>query len=265
MPVLLELLERFEPISLEEMDGVKLLDRIDTKYVFGDALLPALYEAMVPEYRVLSVNGRRSTQYRTLYYDTPTIRHFKDHHQGLVLRSKVRYREYVGSGLRYLEVKQKTGKGRTNKVRMRVDEIPMEMPPEHLRFVREASKVKEPHLAQIWNSFRRTTFVHKQRPERLTVDTGLTFERNGHTANLGNACVVELKQEHDAEGSPFDELMKKLGQRPTGMSKYCVGMWKLVPEMKYGAFLEAFHEMARLRPSSVPIGSVVPAAVKGPA
>jgi hypothetical protein len=255
MPIVAEFLERFAPISLKEMDSVQLLDRIDTKYVFGEALLPALYDAMRDEYRVLVVNGRRGADYRTLYYDTPGIRHFKDHHQGLTLRSKVRYREYVGSDLYFLEVKQKTGRGRTNKVRMRVSGIPLEMPEEHLDFVRDACKVKEPHYAQLWNSFRRTTFVHRDRPERLTVDTGLRFERNGQVAYMGPACVVELKQEHDAVDSPFDLLMRGLGQQPTSMSKYCVGMWKLVPEMKFDAFLDAFHELARLQPAAMAISS----------
>jgi hypothetical protein len=255
MPILHEFLERFGTISLEEMDSVRLLDRIDTKYVFGEALLPSLYEAMVPEYRVLAVNGRRGTDYRTLYYDTAGLRHFRDHHEGLTLRSKVRYREYVGADLYYLEVKQKTGKGRTNKVRMRVEGIPLEMPEAHQAFVREITKVKEEHFAQLWNSFRRTTFVHMHRPERLTIDTGLRFERHGHVASMGPACVVELKQEHDAKHSPFDGLMEGLGQRPTSMSKYCVGMWKLVPEMKFDEFLNAFHAMARLQPAAMAIST----------
>ena len=255
MPIAAEHLQRFDTITLKEMDGVKLLDRIDTKYVFGEALLPALYEVMQKEYRVLEVNGRRGTDYRTLYYDTPNIRHFKDHHQGLMLRSKVRYREYVGSDLYYLEVKQKTGRGRTNKVRMPVSGIPLDMPEKHLDFVRQVCKVKEPHIAQLWNSFKRTTFVHRTRPERLTVDTGLRFERNGQMAVMGAACVVELKQEHDATDSPFDRLMRGFGQHPTSMSKYCVGMWKLVPEMKFDAFLDAFHELARLQPAAMAISS----------
>ena len=108
-----ERLKPFAPIGLQEMDGVRLLDRIDTKYVFGDALLPALLELMQKDYRVLEVNGQRGTLYRTLYYDTADYRHFNDHQGDLHLRSKVRYREYVGSDLYFLEVKRKTGRGRT--------------------------------------------------------------------------------------------------------------------------------------------------------
>lgn len=243
-------LHEFDPISLVEMDGVKLLDRVDTKYVFGEALLPALFDAMRAEYRVLETTTGRGTDYRTLYYDTQELRYYNDHHNGRTFRSKVRYREYVGSDLFFLEVKRKTGRGRTSKVRRQVDRIPLVMPPEHLAFVQEASGVREPHLAQIWNHFHRITFVHKRLPERLTIDLNLTFEREGRTAELGPACIAELKQEHGGSASPFVQLMRSMGQRPSGMSKYCVGMWKLVPGLKANLFKETLLKLGRLRPAA---------------
>ncbi len=227
------ILGSFAPITLQEMDGVKLLDRIDTKYVFGENLLPQVLEKLRPEYRVLEVDGERGSLYRTVYFDTPGYRHFNDHQIDRTLRSKVRYREYVGSGLSFLEVKRKTGRGRTSKVRRPVERIPRIMPGEHLAYVHEACDVREPHAPQLWNSFERFTFVHRTRSERLTIDRGLTFERDGTTAVLGPACIAELKRQDGDEGSPFPVLMEALGLRPTGLSKYCVGLWKLVPGMHY--------------------------------
>jgi hypothetical protein len=239
-----QILRSFTPVTLHEMDGVKLLDRIDTKYVFGEALMPALLEELRGQYKVLEVNGQRGTLYRTLYYDTEGYRHFNDHQSDLFLRSKVRYREYVGSGLCFLEVKRKTGRGRTTKVRRRVDGIPLTMPPDHLAFVQEACDAQEPQSPQLWNTFERFTFVHRSRPERLTIDRGLTFEREGAMAVLGPACIAELKQQEGDEGSPFTGLMEDLGQRPTGMSKYCVGLWKLVPGMTYQASAGIFQHLS---------------------
>ncbi len=106
-------LDRFPPITLDEMDGVKLQDRVDTKYVFGLATLPAVLDEMLPHYRLLEVDGVRGSHYRSLYFDTPGLRDYRDHHNGRTLRRKVRFREYLGSGLCYLEVKRKTGSGRT--------------------------------------------------------------------------------------------------------------------------------------------------------
>src|SRR5512135_2418123 len=111
MPILHEVIARYAPISLAEMERVELLDRMDTKYVFGSADLPALLEALLAEYRILEVDGKRGTDYRSLYFDTSDLRHYLEHHNGHSFRSKVRFREYIGSGLAYLEVKRKTGRG----------------------------------------------------------------------------------------------------------------------------------------------------------
>lgn len=251
-------LNAFLPISLAEMDGVALLDRIDTKFVFGAALMPALLDAMRDEYRVLEVNGTRGADYRTLYYDTIDLRHFRDHHKSLDVRSKVRYRQYVDSDLCFLEVKRKTSKGRTDKVRLRVAEIPDTMPPEHLSFVQKASGVIEPVVPQIWNMFHRLTFVHRVRAERVTIDSDVRFERDGRSAVFGPACIAELKQAPNDPDSPFGALMRSLGQAPTSMSKYCVGLWKLVPEMKYREFLSSFHQLAKTQPSALAISAGAP-------
>ncbi|MBK8341295.1 MAG: VTC domain-containing protein [Flavobacteriales bacterium] len=80
---------------------------------------------MIPHYRLLEVDGVRGAEYRSLYFDSPALRHYLDHHNGRTLRSKVRFREYVGSGLCFLEVKRKTGTGRTDKARRREDAIPL--------------------------------------------------------------------------------------------------------------------------------------------
>lgn len=242
-----QLLLRFAPITLEEMDRVKLQDRTDTKFVFGEAALEKVLASLVDGYRLLVVNGERGAGYRTLYFDTADLRHFHDHHNGRTFRSKVRYREYVGSDLHFLEVKRKTGRGRTIKARLRVDGIPEAMPQQHLDFVQKASGVFEPHDPKLWNTFTRLTFVHASRPERLTIDRSLRFARGGSEAGLDGLCIAELKQEHGDRSSPFLNTMRAMGHRPSGMSKYCVGMWLLEPGIKYNGFKELLLKIERLR------------------
>jgi hypothetical protein len=106
--------------------------------------------------------------------------------------------------------------------------------------------VHEPHLPQLWNHFTRYTFVHMSRPERLTADRELAFSRAGRQALLDGVCIAELKQEHGDRRSPFQEAMRSMGQRPTGMSKYCTGMWMLEPGIKYNAFKELYLKIDRL-------------------
>jgi len=240
-------LQRFDPITLAEMDGVKLQDRVDTKYVIGADRLPALLEQMLPHYRLLEVDGKRGTAYRSLYFDTPDLKHYRDHHNKRTFRSKVRFREYIGSGLAFLEVKRKTGRGRTDKARMRVEAIPEQLTGEQLLFAQEAAHDANPLVPSLWNHFTRYTFVAKDRPERLTMDVDLRFSMPDGSGELDGIVVAELKQERADRSSPFVKLVRAMGERPSGMSKYCIGMLTLRRPVKHNAFKEVLLRLNRLR------------------
>lgn len=243
----LDILSRFDPIGLAEMDGVKLQMRMDSKYVFGERELPAILEALLAEYRILEVDGRRGTDYRSLYFDTPGQKHFLDHQNGRTFRSKVRYREYVGSDLCYLEVKRKTGRGGTDKARTRVAAIPATLDADARTFVAQASGCAEEHRAVLWNAFSRLTLVHRTRPERLTIDRDLTFSDDAGTTSLGAVCIAELKEGRTGHGSPFTALMRKRGIHPSGMSKYCIGLVLMGRARKYNTFKATLLRVQRLR------------------
>lgn len=241
------IINSFEPITLAEMDSVKLQDRSDTKYVLAEAQLPKVLEAMREHYRVLEVDGVRGTAYRSLYYDTPDLKHYQDHHNKRTFRVKVRFREYIGSGLVFLEVKRKTGRGRTDKARIRVEAIPQELSAEQTAFVNKASRSDAPLEPSLWNHFTRYTFVSKTSPERLTMDLGLRYTDPNGEGDLGGIVVAELKQERADRSSHFVEIMRAMGQRPAGMSKYCVGMLTLQRPVKHNAFKEVLLRLQRLR------------------
>jgi hypothetical protein len=115
-------LEQFDPISLEEMDDVKLMNRVDTKFAFSIREFIAMLPELSEHYRVLLIEGTRTPFYESLYLDDDDFNFFKDHHRGRSNRFKVRFRKYVESNLLFLEIKEKV-KGRTNKKRIKVDHI----------------------------------------------------------------------------------------------------------------------------------------------
>ncbi len=237
----------FTPIGLEEMDRVRLQVRTDTKFAFPERLLPELLATMRSSYRLLHTDHGHGTDYRTLYYDTPGLEHYLDHHNGRTFRSKVRFREYIGSDLFYLEVKRKTGRGDTDKARTRVQAIPDGLSAEQTAFVQEAGRMAGPWRPVLWNNFSRLTFVHGERAERLTIDRALTFRWQEREADLDGLCIAELKEERGSLGSPFAHLMRLHGIRPTGMSKYCMGMVLTGQAPKYNTFKEVLLRAERLR------------------
>ena len=223
-------LSALAPITLEEMDSVKLMNRVDSKYLTDEAtLLPLLRDAGAAGYRALTTNGTKTAQYDTMYYDTPGLQMFLDHHNRRLTRQKVRTRIYVGSELAFLEIKRKNNHGRTKKKRM---QIPVG---EFKTFTsdREASAYLEsksgysagelsPSLETI---FRRITLVNPAMTERLTIDTCLCFKntRNGGEASLRNGVIIELKQDGHAPSQMKDILLSHR-IKPIRVSKYCIGV-----------------------------------------
>ena len=129
------LLQSFNPIGLAEMDNVKLMNRVDTKFLLTmDQLMKAL-PLLVDHYNVLEIDGIRTPEYTSDYYDDEEMGFYIDHHRKKVDRFKVRYRKYVDSDLSFLEVKHKN-KGRTDKQRIVVDDLPDNISDEHKEFLR---------------------------------------------------------------------------------------------------------------------------------
>ncbi len=103
-------------VTLDQMKGIRLMNRIDTKYVLPQRLLaPLLEQAAMNGYRIQQIDGARACRYDTLYYDTPSREMYRLHHDRRLVRQKIRTRTYVESGSTFLEIKNKTNKGRTRK------------------------------------------------------------------------------------------------------------------------------------------------------
>ena len=71
-------LEQFDPISLEEMDDVKLMNRVDTKFAFSIREFIAMLPELSEHYRVLLIEGTRTPFYESLYLDDDDFNFFKD-------------------------------------------------------------------------------------------------------------------------------------------------------------------------------------------
>ena len=228
------LLARFEPIQLAEMNRVALLDCTETKYVLSlETLLHALGR-LGDAYAVLTVEGQRLNRYRTLYFDTAGFALYHRHQQGARERYKLRAREYVETRFSFLEIKHKTNKQRTVKSRIgtprlmtSLDECPPAFLAEHFPY--DAAEMQP----RLWNRYSRVTLASKARPERVTLDVGLTFAWGGQQIALPGVVIAEVKQDRSSRDSEFVSLMRAHGVRSTGFSKYCLGVSLLYPAVKH--------------------------------
>ena len=228
-------LTHFDPIFLEQMKGVELMNRVDTKYVMPRGVFNEILPQLKDDYFVLEVEGKRMSAYSTEYFDTPNFGFFLDHHNKRGNRFKVRIRKYIESDLYFLEVKNKF-KGRTRKMRMRVNDFEDKLSEGSKEYVAAVMGYDVPLEPALWNSFDRITMVNKKEKERLTIDVNLTFHYDDQSIEFNHFVIAELKQERINRESLFYRIMKKYGIRPNSFSKYCVGAITLNPDLKSNNF-----------------------------
>ena len=229
-------LSRFEKITLSEMDNVKLMSRTDTKFAFNISRLPKVLEKLSQFYRVMEIDGDRLHHYKSLYFDTEDRKFYTEHHNRRVNRNKIRFREYVGSGLTFLEIKLKNNKGKTIKKRKKVDSISEKITERQQEYIDKVIGYPIKVSAKQWINFSRVTFVHKTKKERLTMDVNLTFNTNEETGDLKNIVIAEVKQERMSRSSDFMKIVKEMRILPFRLSKYCMSSLQLWPKLKQNRF-----------------------------
>ena len=233
-----QIIADFLPISLDEMDDVKLMSRTDTKFAFKANKMPLLLQELLPFYRILAIDGKLIHDYKSLYYDTDNRKFYLDHHNGRVNRNKIRFREYVGSKLTFLEIKRKNNKGKTIKKRMKVDAISNELSEKQQNYIEKIIGKPMEVNAKQWINFSRITFVHKTQKERLTMDVNLTFENENEKGDMKHIVIAEVKQERMSRSSDFMRIAKEMHILPIRISKYCLTTLALNPELKKNRFKE---------------------------
>lgn len=258
----MDIVSTYQPITLDQMSGIKLMNRIDTKFVTTRQRLLQLLELCKTDYMAQETGGLRVIPYATAYFDTPDFNMYVTHHNGHAGRQKLRIRSYVASQLSFLEVKTKDNHKRTRKKRVAVDVTMLdeacagkvaftpqdpfdEFLHKHLQY---APQSMHPALQ---NSFNRITLVNRAKTERLTIDIDLKFHNliTGRETSLSNLAIVELKRD-GLQPSPVIDLLLQLRIMPMGFSKYCMGSALTNPDLKTNRFKERLRLIDRMQHTS---------------
>ena len=251
------LISKFDPISLDEMENVKLMNRIDTKYAVSLSMLPAILKASKADYYAQEIDGKRIATYDTMYYDTDTLDMYVRHHDRQLVRQKIRVRQYVESHLTFLEIKRKNNKGRTKKKRIAVPGFDIQAgtfgeSKKELWSVEDFIAAKSryqwselsPHLS---TKFHRITLVNKAKTERLTIDMNLVWDNviTGESKTYDNLVIIELKRDGTAP-SRMTDIMLDLRIHPLKISKYCIGTALTTPDIKKNRFKSKIRKIEKM-------------------
>jgi hypothetical protein len=224
---------RLETISLDELtEKAELQTRVDRKYVLPRSAAVALMNRLDPATRVLEIDGRRTFNYQSVYFDTPDLVSFRLTAQRRRRRFKIRTRTYVDSALCFLEVKTEGYRGGTVKSRLPYHQADEETVTPGRWFV-DSVLGERPDLTfapTLLTRYRRTTLFQPAGDSRATVDVDLGWtDVDGRDLQLPDVAIIETKT--GAAVSPIDRLLWSAGYRPARISKYATGLAALRPEL----------------------------------
>ena len=229
---------KFDKITLEEMNSVSLMKRVDTKFILKESQLLEVLSKLYKDYKILQIDQERLMKYSTLYFDSQNKKCFKDHHNGKLNRYKIRMRKYLVSDICFLEIKKKNNLGITNKIRRQIKDFETNLTSESKDFITKSNinnLLLEPSL---YNNFSRMTFVNKSEAERLTIDVDLSFSFAAKEKKFDKLVVIEIKQEGKRLNTTINRVLKSMSILPTNFSKYCIGISNTLNNIKSNRFKE---------------------------
>lgn len=247
----LALWQEMGTITLEEMCSVKLMNRIDTKYVASEAMVMELLRQTAKYgYRAQVHGGVIAARYDTRYFDTESREMYLVHHNRQLTRQKIRTRHYEDGSATYLEVKNKNNRGRTKKKRIEIpvdDLMDFVGNSEALSFIEPLARYNINSLSPaIATRFVRITIVNPELTERITIDLNLEFTdlRSGAMGKIEGMSIIEIKQDGNIRSKAKD-ILDTLRVKPMRISKYCLGTALTVKGIKRNRMIEKIRRIEK--------------------
>ncbi|TRX71100.1 polyphosphate polymerase domain-containing protein [Carboxylicivirga sp. M1479] len=226
-----------QSIQLKDIEGVKLMNRVDTKYWFHNSKLHEILEDASQYYYILEIENKQVLSYSTTYFDTNEDSMYRAHHNGHLNRYKIRQRTYIDSDISFIEIKHKTNKGRTIKNRISTTGKQLTFNEKEQHFLNDNCPfVIQDLQPAIRNSFQRITLVGKNFDERCTIDINLEFEWECSNTALADLAIVEIKTDGPPVNSKLSQILKNRNIKKSGFSKYCIGRTLSDKHLKHNAF-----------------------------
>ncbi len=236
----------FDTIGLEELPKEVLMERVDRKYAFHESEMVNVLTGLSEHYYLIKAAGSVVAPYESLYLDTEDYNCYYRHHRGFKNREKIRFRHYPKTGTAFLEHKWKSNKGRTSKSRIPI-EPSFEVGTVGKEFLKQ-SLVNTPFdrlIPTVQVDYLRLGFISKDSDERFSIDFNVEGEMNGQSASFGDVAILEVKQ-GVRHTSPVVRKMRTLKINEVSMSKYCLVLSMLKPELKNHNFKMALRRITRI-------------------
>jgi hypothetical protein len=241
-----EILKHFAKVGLEEFGDGRFGERKDRKFPCHVNDISQVVKGLENDYDLITPAEKAISKIDTHYFDTPSFDFFRAHHRGKSRRLKVRFRKYPDTQTSFLEIKKKSTKGVTFKDRVESPFEKTELNRELGSFLTENGVADYEDLHKVLEvKYRRYSFVSKDRAERFSIDFEVEFNHDGQRGTFGDLAIFEVKQER-IQMTPIVKKLRENQIREKSLSKYCLSLSSLKPELKSNRFKPALRNLQAL-------------------
>jgi hypothetical protein len=242
------LLDQFETLDLSALNRrTDWQRRHDCKFAVPAYKMNELLQLFAGDYLLLENGDNKVAFYETGYMDTEDRNMFYEHQRDRAHRFKIRKRRYNRESNLWLEVKEKLPNGKTMKHRLLNPQ-----PLEEASFIETLSPYRFAELQSTINtSYERITLLHKTLALKVTIDMNFVAANANHELAFPQLLIVEFKSENHEYASAV-KTMQQMGMRPLSLSKYCLAVATLHPELKQNAFKPTLLHLNKLNSYGYP-------------
>lgn len=246
----------FERLGLNDFGDGRFAERRDRKFPCHINQVAEIIEGLEDQYDLITPNDDSISEIGTLYFDTPHFDFFQAHHRGKGNRLKVRFRKYPDTHTSFLEVKKKSIKGLTLKERVLSPFESNTISKEMGIFLEENGTGPIADLEAVLEvNYRRFSFISKDKAERFSIDFEIEFSNSNGTGDFGDLAIVEVKQP-SLKTTPVIKKLREKHIREASLSKYCLSLSTLNPELKSNRFKPALRSLQALFHERIPQSTV---------
>jgi hypothetical protein len=226
-------------------EHLRLLSRLDTKYIAPRAGLARLLDSLAERYVLLTAAGAPAARYVTVYFDTDAQDFLNDHLRGRRPRHKLRVRHYLDRRVSSLEVKTRLPGGRTDKTQRAHEFGSNGLDDDEARWAQALTRAATPLRAQAWTSCQRLTLLHREHATRLTIDVNVALGSGAGARTLHDRALIELKRDRSRAEPALSQALFTAGARPVNASKYVAAMLDAGAAARRARFIAVLGRLAR--------------------
>lgn len=208
-------------ISLEEAKEIKLMNRIDKKYIINFDQFCSLCDYIANNFYIVYSGYNFMLDYKSIYFDTEFNNMYRDHEWHEKKRQKIRIREYA-DGEQFLEIKTKSQEDYTKKIRVPFKGKTLEG---YKKWICDNLSYDYNTLSEkLEVRFKRITLINLEKDTRITIDFGIHYHNYKNENDfIEKNMIVEVKKE-SYNKTPFELKLEELGIQEGKYSKYHIGI-----------------------------------------